>query len=1215
MSWFTNLSIRVKVLSIALIALFGFLLYLGVSFYASRNVAGHLEDIQRQDVPALQRINANTVDLVNLRESYAAAITNRDEMILSEAEQSATGIENKLAERLVQSPAAQAEQEKLLASFKSYNRYADGLARQMVSGSLTAEASKQSLQELSKLQGAFDVQLETTKKAVYDSFSQKISQVRKSNDDLWTLGLIMGTVLAIVVLGLSLLITNRMIIGPLAHAVEAANKIAEGDWAISIVNTSRDELGNMLRSIQKMRDRLKSRFDEDRRAERIKTTVAELSNRMRGDLTMEELSENILNYLVPSLHGQVGLIYMPQGDELVLTGTYAFTRRKNISNRIKLGEGLAGQAALEKKQIVLSRVPDDYIVVSSGLGEAAPRHIVVTPILHEGELRALLEIGSLGEPGSEELEILKLSVEHIAVAVSSSLSRKQVAEMLAQTTQQAELLKRQQDDMQAINNDLEEQAIALSGSEMKLQEQQDELRRANEELEEQAQALRASEESLQAQQEELRVINEELEAQARLLADQRNELLEKNDALNDSQKILEDKTRALEMSSKYKSEFLSTMSHELRTPLNSILILSNSLADNKPANLNEKQIEHARVIHSAGADLLSLINDILDISKVEEGKMELVIEALDVSDLAEHLRRNFEHVAQHRGLQFAVNIAPDAPATMFTDRQRLEQVLRNFFSNALKFTHQGSVTLDISRAPEGTKYNRMQPKGPVIALAVSDTGIGIAKDKQGLIFEAFQQADGTTSRKYGGTGLGLTISREFSHLLGGEVHVFSEGEGGGSTFTLYLPVGTADSTHAINSPVSARPDFIASRNASEPAAKPRASGEQKTLIIIEDDEVFAEVLSELASEFGFRSIVAHDGERGIEMVQQTLPDAVILDIGLPGIDGWGVLEELKNNALTKNIPVHCFSGHDESAKALDMGAIAYYRKPATLDQIKDAFGRIEQRTLQDVRRLLVVEDNSVQHSAIHALFDEAQVDVTVCTTGQEALDNLRRESFDCVVLDLSLPDMDGYALLETIHNDESYPKIPIIVYTARDLTREQESRLRKYADRIILKTDQSSDRLLSEASLFLHWVDSKEPGKPRTADAGNHRDDVFTGRKVLLVDDDMRNIYALSASLEEWGCEILVANNGLESLEVLAANPDADIVLMDIMMPEMDGYEAMQRIRAQERFKKLPMLALTAKAMRDDRAKCLEAGANDYITKPVDIEKLQSLMRVWLHRS
>ncbi|HET8729717.1 MAG TPA: response regulator [Moraxellaceae bacterium] len=1212
MSWFSNLSIRVKIMSITMLTLLGFLAYLGITFYANHDVASHLENIQSRDMPALQRINAHTVDLVNLRESYAAAITEHDELVLSQAEEAAAQVEKSLAASAADATEAKEAQQRLLASFRTWNDYADRFAKEVVAGTVPSDQLPLRLREVARLQQNFDSQLAATKKAVYESFSLKIGQVREGNERVWKLGLMLGSLLAVIALGISLLVANRSILRPLNHAVDAANKIAEGDWSINIINAARDELGGMLQSIQKMRDRLKARYDEDRRAERIKTTVAELGNRMRGDMTMEELAENILNYLVPALRGQVGLFYLPEGDELVLAGTYAYTFRKHNSNRLKLGEGLVGQAALEKKQIVLARVPDDYLVVSSGLGESAPRHIAVTPILHEGELRGLLEIGSLGDMGPEELEILQQTVEHIAVAVNSAQSRKQLSLMLAQTQEQADLLKKQQDDMVAINKDLEEQAIALSASEMRLQEQQNNLKKANEELEEQAQALRASEESLQAQQEELRVINEELEAQARLLADQRNELMEKNEALKASQQVLEDKTKALEMSSKYKSEFLSTMSHELRTPLNSILILSNSLADNKHGNLTEKQMEHARVIHSAGSDLLSLINDILDIAKVEEGKMQLVIETLEVRDLADHFRRNFEHVAQHRGLELHVDVAPDTPAVFYSDRQRLEQVLRNFFSNALKFTHQGSVSLLISRAPADVKFNKIKPDGgPVIALSVKDTGIGVPKDKQELIFEAFQQADGTTSRKYGGTGLGLTISREFSHLLGGEVHLYSEGEGTGSTFTLYLPVG-APSADMETSAEALPLDVPVAMPVTLPLA--RAAGEHKTLIIIEDDENFADVLSELAQEYGFRAVVAHDGERGIEMVKQTRPDAVILDIGLPGIDGWEVLENLKNDPRTKDIPVHCFSGHDESQKAMTLGAIAYYKKPATLDQIKEAFGRIESRTQSGVRRLLVVEDNSVQHSAIHALFDEAQIDVTVCTTGQEALDNLKRETFDCLVLDLSLPDIDGYSLLEMIHDDESYPKIPVIVYTARDLTREQEAKLRKYADRIILKTDQSADRLLSEASLFLHWVDSKEPAG-KTADSANHRDDVFQGKKVLLVDDDMRNIYALSASLEEWGCEIEIANNGLESLEALDRSPDFDIVLMDIMMPEMDGYEAMSRIREQERFKKLPILALTAKAMRDDRAKCIEAGANDYITKPINTEKLQSLMRVWLHKN
>lgn len=1227
MSWFKNLSIRVKVMSIAIIAMVGFLIYLGFTGYVALGAKQRLVDMQTTDFPALQLINANSVNLVNMQETYAAAISEKDQDMLNTARDTADQIEKRLEQGVKLSPLLKADNEKLLQDFREYSHYANSLAQDMVSLQLPPDQQQQRLQTLARLQRQFDQQLETTRQKVYKGFGTKLEEVQERSSWAWLVGSVAGLIVSVVLMLVISMIVERMIIRPLQYAVDATNKISDGDWAISIAYQGKDELGRMLASILKMRDRLKDRFDLDRRDERIKTTIAELNTRMRGELSAEQLAEQVLNYLSPALNCQVGLFYIFREEELHLLGSYAFTRRKNLANKYALGESLVGQAALEKKQIILTQVPGDYISVSSGLGESSPRNILVTPILHEGELRAVLELGSLQQFDDVDMEILNLCVEHIAIALNSSLSRVQLRLMLQQTQEQTDQLQRQQEEMQIINDDLEAQAIALSASEMKLQQQQDDLRQANEELEEQAQQLRASEESLQAQQEELRVINEELEAQAKLLAEQRNELLEKNETLNDSRSVLEEKTRQLEMSSKYKSEFLSTMSHELRTPLNSILILSNSLSENKQGNLIEKQIEHAKVIHSAGSDLLSLINDILDIAKVEEGKMQLVIESLELTDLAEHLRRNFEHVAQHRGLDFGVELAPGTPRALFTDRQRLEQVLRNFFSNALKFTHQGSVRMHIGPAPESVVFKRIQqPHSQVVALSVIDTGIGVPKEKQELIFEAFQQADGTTSRKYGGTGLGLTISREFSHLLGGEVHISSEGEGKGATFTLFLPLGhepaeapMVDAGHSLPSELAYTSSPIMAPSAASTAPR-RASGERKTLLIIEDDEDFAEVLGELAEEYHFRSLLAHDGERGVEMTRQLLPDAVILDIGLPGLDGWGVLEALKGDPATRDIPVHCFSGRDERAKALRMGALEYCTKPATLDQIKDAFGRIEERLERHVRRLLVVEDNSVQHSAIHELFDGTQVDLTVTTTGQEALDLLKRESFDCMVLDLSLPDIDGYSLLEMIHEDDAYPTIPVIVYTARDLSREQEAKLRKYADRIILKTDQSSERLLSEASLFLHWVDSSKNGGTNTrarqaAEINGHRDDVFTGKKVLLVDDDMRNIYALSASLEDWGCEILVANNGKESLGMLDANPDTDIVLMDIMMPEMDGYEAMGHIRTQDRFKRLPMLALTAKAMRDDRAKCIEAGANDYISKPVDTEKLQSLMRVWLHQS
>ena len=1205
-------------MGIATLAMLGFVSYLGWNFYMAQQARSELQAIQFNDFPALKQINSDSVDAANMQEILESAMQEKDLDLFKSAQNLAATIDSNIQQVARVVPVGvKPDADELLTDFRNYDAAAEKLTTDTIGGNLPPDQQQARLQELNTLRNAFANQLEVIRNKLYGGFSSKLEDVQARSESAWQLGL--GLVLSLLILILTSVVISRTILRPLQYAMDAANKIANGDWAISIAYTGRDELGRMLNAIQRMRDRLKSRFDDDRREERIKTIIAELSTRMRGDLTVEELADHVLTYLVPALNAQVGLFYIFRDNSLHLLGSYAYTRRKSLANKFALGESLVGQAALEKKQIMLTGVPDDYITVSSGLGDAVPRNILVTPILHEGELRAVVEIGSLHSLEAGDMEILNIAVDHIAIALTSSLSRLQLGEMLRQTQQQADLLQKQQETMQSINEDLEGQAIALSASEMKLQQQQEELRRANEELEEQAQQLRASEESLQAQQEELRVINEELEAQAKLLAEQRNELLEKNERLNDSQEVLQEKTRQLEMSSKYKSEFLSTMSHELRTPLNSILILSNSLADNKPANLTEKQIEHAKVIHSAGADLLSLINDILDISKVEEGKMELVIESLALTDLADHLRRNFEHVAQHKNVEFGVDLMPGVPHAIFTDRQRLEQVLRNFFSNAFKFTPHGSVRLRIALAPTDVRFNRIQPaQGPVLALSVIDTGIGVPKDKQQIIFEAFQQVDGTTSRKYGGTGLGLTISREFSHLLGGEVHLHSDGEGLGSTFTLYLPVGTGEAaadTTTLQHGMPPGRDMPAG-TAPTPVLRPQGGG-RKTLLIIEDDNDFSNILSELAEEFHFRSLQAHDGERGLEMAKQLRPDAVILDIGLPGMDGWGVLEALKADPHTRDIPVHCFSGKDERAKALSMGALAYYRKPATPDQIKDAFSRIEERLARHVRRLLVVEDNSVQHSAIHELFDNGQVDVTVCTTSQEALDMLRRETYDCMVLDLSLPDIDGYSMLEHIHEDDAYPALPVIVYTARDLTREQEARLRKYADRIILKTDQSSERLLSEASLFLHWVESADGGpggKARPGEINGHRDDVFAGKQVLLVDDDMRNIYALSASLEEWGCEILLANNGRESLEMLDVNPDTDIVLMDIMMPEMDGYEAMQKIRTDERFKKLPILALTAKAMRDDRAKCIEAGANDYISKPVDIEKLQSLMRVWLQR-
>ena len=699
---------------------------------------------------------------------------------------------------------------------------------------------------------------------------------------------------------------------------------------------------------------------------------------------------------------------------------------------------------------------------------------------------------------------------------------------------------------------------------------------------------------------------------------------QKNKELELLHQELEDKIKELELSSKYKSEFLSTMSHELRTPLNSILILSNALGQNKKGNLDDKQVEHAQVIHSAGADLLSLINDILDISKIEEGKMDVMVDAIAPSELCDHFQRHFSHIAENRNVAFHVARGEGLPASFYTDRQRLEQILKNLLSNALKFTDDGSVTLSIERPGEDERIPGRMDRASTLKFAVTDTGVGIPEDKQKLIFEAFQQADGTTSRKYGGTGLGLTISRELARLLGGEISLHSDGPGTGATFMLYLPEGHAgQGEQADDGAAPAEPvDFGANAEAHTAADLPLEGQDddgfvvrEKTVLVVEDDGEFANVLVDLAADYGLESHICHDGETGLEYARRYRPSAIILDIGLPGIDGWEVMEKLKADARTQDIPVHFLSGKDERKKALDLGAIDFLAKPVSQEQMLSAFAKIETAIETNVRRLLVVEDSAIQHESIRELFDQKGVQITAVTSGEAALKALGETVYDCMILDLTLPDMSGFELLERLHGNDAYEAVPVVIYTGKDLTRDEEARLRKYADRIILKTERSHERLLNEASLFLHWLESTLPAHRRgNPELIEHRDDIFEGKKLLLVDDDMRNIYALSAQLEELGFDIHLANNGREALEALDESPDFDIVLMDIMMPEMDGYEAMAHIRSQPRFAALPVLALTAKAMKDDRAKCLDAGANDYCSKPIDMSKLTSLMRVWLHK-
>jgi signal transduction histidine kinase/DNA-binding response OmpR family regulator len=940
-----------------------------------------------------------------------------------------------------------------------------------------------------------------------------------------------------------------------------------------------------------------------------------------------------MSELTPLVSAHHGAFYIMEHEQntpvLKLIASYAYKERKHVANRFHLGEGLIGQAALEKKPILLTGVPPDYIRISSGLGEAPPRNILVLPVLFEGEVKAVIELASF-LPFSQ---IHQLFLDQLAESVGVVLN------MIAANMRTSELLEQSQS-----------LTLELQSQSQELQLQQEELKKSNSELEAQTKSLRASEELLRDQQVELQQVNEELEEKASLLAEQNRKVEQKNDEVEAARVALEEKSEQLALSSKYKSEFLANMSHELRTPLNSLLILSKLLTDNKEGNLTPKQVEYAQTIHSSGSDLLSLINDVLDIAKVEAGKMEVNPSDVRLTELSETLHRSFDPVATEKKLAFTVEIAPDVPETMRTDGQRLEQVLRNLLSNSFKFTTEGSVAVNIRRADKTRRFAHpaLDASPTVLAFSVTDTGIGIPKDKQRLIFEAFQQADGTTSRKFGGTGLGLSISREIAKLLGGEIRVESS-PGKGSTFTLFLPssyremegpgtvrratpAGGTDTatrnpyvrpnptwrptpTPSRGSPAAVMPERRAKQYVVEDDHENIEPGD-KTLLIIENDVNFAKVLLDMAREKQFKGIVALDGDNGLAAAQEYRPDAITLDIDLPGMDGWKVMERLKHDAHTRHIPIHIISGIERRQQGLKAGALAYLVKPVSQEALDEAFGRIT-NFLNDIpKHLLVVEDDEKQREAIVDLIAHEDVEITAVDSAEKAEAELNSgKHYDCVVLDLGLADTTGFEFLEKIKSNPAMMELPIIIYTGKQLSAAEETRVKKYAETIIIKDAKSPERLLDETALFLHRVEAKLPDtKRKMLEQLHDADAVIAGKRVLIVDDDVRNIFSLTSVLEDHGMNVRFAENGKDALAALESDPEVDVVLMDVMMPEMDGYETMQRIREDARFKSLPIIALTAKAMKGDREKCIAAGASDYIMKPVDTEQLISLLRVWLYK-
>jgi CheY-like chemotaxis protein/HAMP domain-containing protein len=1011
---------------------------------------------------------------------------------------------------------------------------------------------------------------------------------------------------------------------------EVSTAVTQGDLTRSIAVEAEGEVAELKNTINQMIGNLAKTTRANQEQDWLNSNLARFTGMLQGERDLETVSRLIMSELTPLVgaqHGAFFLMESPGGEgddfELRLIASYGYKQRTNVPTKFKIGEAIVGQSALELKPILITQAPDDYVRITSGLGEGAPVNVIVLPVLFEEQVMAVVELASFQRFTAVQQTFLEQLSESIGVVLNTIQANMRTEELLEQSQQLTQELQSQSEELQA---------------------QQEELQQTNKELEEQAASLKASEELLQTQQEELQQTNEELEEKAELLEEQNRRIEIKNREIELARAALEEKAEQLALSSRYKSEFLANMSHELRTPLNSLLILAKLLGENSDANLNDKQIEFANTIYSAGSDLLDLINDILDLSKVEAGRMDVNISEVNLSDLRDFVDRSFGPVAHDKELDFQIEVhGANVPPAIETDEQRLQQILKNLLSNAFKFTEAGEVKLRIAIA-EGRQFasETLARAEAVIGFTVEDSGVGIPHDKVRLIFEAFQQADGTTSRRFGGTGLGLSISREIARLLGGEIHVESE-VGRGSRFTLYLPATFQHVEHVAWAEAPALHEtvvFTPDADGDTPPAPPPMMVEppeldpamllpsevrddrediqagDRVVLIVEDDPELARTELEVARDRGFKGLVALRGDSGLALAHEFKPDAIILDMKLPVMDGWTVLDHLKHHPETRHIPVHIVSGGDGRQNALKAGAVAFLEKPVTKEGLEATFGEIRSFLERGVRRLLVIEDDDVQRAAVVELIGgDEDVEVTAVGSSEEALEVLELQRYDCMVLDLKLPEMGGFDLLERLKEDERFSSIPVIVYTGKELTRREETKLRRFADTIVVKDASSPERLLDETSLFLHRIERKLPReKRRMLEQLHSSEEVFNDKRILIVDDDVRNVFALTSVLEAHGMDVLYAENGRDGIETLRDNPDIQLVLMDIMMPEMDGYQTIRAIREDDQFAQLPIISLTAKAMRGDREKSIASGASDYITKPVDTDQLLSLMRVWLYK-
>ncbi len=967
----------------------------------------------------------------------------------------------------------------------------------------------------------------------------------------------------------------------IAAMEEVTRRIADGDLEARSLDDAKDELGRISVALNNMVESLATNFNELERRNWLQTGAVAVGSAIRGERFIKNVSQKVINSLAEYLKAPVGTLYVADKNQhLKLYGSYA---ANNAPAEIYAGNGLVGQVLQNKQLLVTDNLPKEYLAIHSSIGNTDPVSVVIVPLLFDEHIVGVMELGMLHKPTDSDLEFLRNNMETISIGINAAVNYEKMQELLEETQAQSE----------------------------ELQSQHSELENINAELEIQTEKLQASEEELRVQQEELQQANQELEERSRMLEEKNHQIVEKNIEV-------QRKAEELALSTKYKSEFMANMSHELRTPLNSILLLSRLLAENGQSNLSADQVEYAKVIQSSGNGLLALIDEILDLSKIEAGKMQLEYERVAVREITEDMRVLFEPMAKEKAIAFNIVINEGIPQQIETDKLRVEQVLKNLLSNAMKFTRTGGITLSVSKSTQREGF---------IDMSVTDTGIGIPVEKQHLIFEAFQQADGSTRRKYGGTGLGLSISKELSKLLGGDITIESE-VGKGSTFTISIPVSKAAMIDSIgedaqedmnDTPIMPMPEDRYKQYISDyipdsiPDDRDAITANDKSILIVEDDINFARSLMEFTHQRGYKGIVAVRGDEGVELAKQYKPAGILLDIQLPVKSGWQVMEELKQNPGTRHIPVHIMSSHSVKKESILKGAVDFIDKPVAFEQMDEVFGKLEYVLSRKSKKVLIVEENSKHAKALAYFLGTFNINSDIKHDISESVDALKKDA-DCIILDMGIPDSNAYNTLEEIKKHEGLETLPIIVFTGKSLSLAEEQRIRKYADSIVVKTAHSYQRVLDEVSLFLHLV---EEGNLKQGKSGHKKlgalNDILKDKTVLIVDDDVRNIFSLTKALENMQMNIITATDGKEAIEKLKEQQQIDLVLLDMMMPQMDGYETARAIRQNASWKKLPVIAVTAKAMTGDREKCIEAGASDYITKPVDIDQLLSLLRVWLY--